>query len=116
MSVSEELMKFRAGLNSSDPDLAVMIKMAAAVIEQIEKEEDRQDRITFTLDEFLRLPWHWELLDGVLVFPVQTLGRREPTQVSRYGRTPTYLTGQAAWTAYAINTRSRLWLSTSVQR
>lgn len=68
MSISEELMKFRAGLNSSDPDFAVMIKMAAAVIEQIEKEENRQARITFTLDEFLRLPWHWELLDGVLVF------------------------------------------------
>jgi hypothetical protein len=68
MSVSEELMKFTAGLESSDPDIPVMIKMAAAVIEQIEKGDDHSNLITFTSDEFMRLPWRWELLDGRLAF------------------------------------------------
>ncbi len=68
MSVSEQLMKFTAGLESSDPDIPVMIKMAAAVIEQIEKGDDRRDLITFTSDEFMRLPWRWELLAGRLAF------------------------------------------------
>jgi hypothetical protein len=68
MSVSEELMKFTANLESSDPDIPVMIKMAAAVIEQIEKGDDHRDLITFTLDEFMRLPWRWELLGGRLAF------------------------------------------------
>jgi hypothetical protein len=61
-------MKFTADLKSSDPDIPVMIKMAAAVIEQIEKGDDHRDMIKFTLEEFMRLPWHWELLDGSLAF------------------------------------------------
>jgi len=47
-----------------------MIKTAAAVIEQME-ERDRTGTnrsITFTVEEFMRLPWHWELVEGVLAF------------------------------------------------
>lgn len=68
MLVSEQLMQFRESLDSSDPDFAVMIKMAEAVIERIEKGDDRQNLITFSLEELMRLPWHWELLGGVLAF------------------------------------------------
>ena len=68
MPIAEELMRFGAGLNTTDQDIAMAIKMAAAVIEQIESGEDREFRIAFTFDEFIRLPWHWELLGGRLAF------------------------------------------------
>jgi hypothetical protein len=61
-------MKFTADLKSYDPDIPVMIKMGAAVIEQIEKGDEHRDMIKFTSDEFMRLPWHWELLGGRLAF------------------------------------------------
>ena len=70
MSIAEELMKFRESLPTDDQDITLMIKVAAAVIEQIEgRERGQTDRsISFTVEEFMRLPWHWELDEGVLIF------------------------------------------------
>ena len=70
MSIAEDLMRFRESLSTGDQDIALIIKMAAAVIEQMEEpNQTATDRsITFTVEEFMRLPWHWELDEGVLGF------------------------------------------------
>lgn len=88
MSVSEKLMKFTADLESSDPDIPVMLKMTAAVIEQIEKGDDHKAMITFTLDEFMRLPWHWELLGGRLAFRCERWAEKNKREYPETGGYP----------------------------
>jgi len=88
MSIAEELMQYRASLSEPDPDVALMIKIAAAAIEQFQQSSGGPEpSITFTLAEFDRFPERWELDEGKLNFQCQ---RWEEENLRRYPETGGY--------------------------
>ena len=89
MSIAQELMQYRSSLPAADEDIALMTKVAAAVIEQFEQHGSGgpEPSIGFTLEEFERLPWRWELDEGRLVFRCQ---RWQEENERRYPETGGY--------------------------